>query len=110
VVKAPADGIIANLSVALGSGVNIKSATSQNPPVLSIANEALTEGSVLLGESDILKVNEGQEVKIDIGAIDEKKYEGVVRRADSIGTERSGVMKYGQVLKRSAALQVKYST
>ncbi len=94
VVKAPSSGTVANLSVSVGNGVNIKSAGSANPPVLTIASISLPEASILLGENDIVKLSEGQSVKLDISAVDDKEYGGTVARVDSIGTEKSGVMKY----------------
>ncbi len=94
VVKAPISGTVANLSVSVGNGVAIKTATSINPPVLTIASVSLPEAAILLGENDIVKLSEGQSVKLDISAVDDKKYEGSVVRVDSIGTEKSGVMKY----------------
>jgi RND family efflux transporter MFP subunit len=94
VVKAPADGVVANLSVSDGSGVTIHTATSMNPPVLTITSAAAVEAKIEMSENDIVKLEEGQDVRVDISAIDDKKYKGIVRRVDSIGTEKGGVTKY----------------
>lgn len=93
VVKAPIAGTVSNLSVAKGNSVNIKSATNTHP-VLTVANFSQTEVVLALSETDINKVASGQTAEIDVKAIPGKKFEGVVKRADTIGTESEGVIKY----------------
>lgn len=95
-VKATANGTITNLSVTSGSSVNAEAAsiTEARTPILTIANLTTTEVVVSLSESDITKVKDGQEVVIDVGAVDDKKYKGIVRRVDTIGTDQAGVIRY----------------
>lgn len=93
-VKAPISGTIANISVASGSAVTIASAALATTPVLTIASSAVTEVKVPLSETDIAKVAPNQEVTIDVSAVDNHIYKGIVRRVDTIGTEIAGVFRY----------------
>lgn len=93
IVKAPIAGIISNLSITKGNSVNIKSLTN-TIPVLTVANFSSTEVVLALSESDIVKVKRGQKALIDVKAVKEKKYEGVLERVDYVGTETGGVIKY----------------
>lgn len=95
VVKAANSGQVANLSVRKGNSVNAHTPTSVNPPVLTIANFASTEVSLYIGETDIAKVKDGQKATVDVNAVRDKKYDGVVSRVDSVGTLVQGVMRYG---------------
>lgn len=94
VVKATSNGTVTNLSVTKGSNVQAQMPTQTTKPLLTIANLSTTEMIVSLSESDIAKVKDGQKAKIDVSAIDDKEYDGVVRRVDSIGTDEMGVIRY----------------
>jgi RND family efflux transporter MFP subunit len=93
-VKATLAGKISNLAVTKGSGVTAQTLTSSPKPVLTISSLGTTEAIVSFSESDIAKVEEGQEAAIEINAIDDKKYNGVVRRVDDVGTNDAGVIRY----------------
>ncbi len=93
-VKAPASGIVSNLSITNGSTVSINSVAAPTKPALSIINSGTTEISVGLVETDISKVKPGQIVKIEISAIRDKIYKGTVERVDMIGTSDQGVIRY----------------
>lgn len=92
-IKAPIDGIISNLSVTSGKSVAIKSTTNLQP-ILIITNESTTEIEVSLTETDITKIQVGQDVVVDVNAVSDKKYKGKVVRVDSIGIEKQGVVRY----------------
>lgn len=94
VVKATADGEIANLSVKAHSSVKANSPTSPATPLATITTSTIPEVVVSLSENDIAKVATGQEVAIDVSAIQEKTYQGVVSRVDSIGSNDNGVIRY----------------
>lgn len=94
IVKAVASGTIANLAVANGSTIVSQSPTGMNNPILNISNQSTTEIVVSLSESDITKVKPNQEAVIDISAIDQKEFSGIVQRVDSIGTSDQGVIRY----------------
>lgn len=94
VIKATADGIVANLSVSVGNAVVAKTPASAPIPLLAITNNAVTEAVVSLSETDIAKVQTGQEVVIDVNAVDNGDYHGIVNRVDSLGSEQSGVIRY----------------
>lgn len=94
VVKATADGTVTNLSVTNGTNVNAQSLTQSATPLLVITNQKATEVTVSLSESDIAKIKEGQKAVIDVSSVDDKEYQGVVRRVDTIGTDELGVIRY----------------
>jgi len=94
IVKAPITGVVSNLSVSIGNAVKTSTITSTAQPVLSIANFSKTEVKISLSEADISKIKPDQKAKIEINAADDKIYDGVVRRADKIGTENQGVVRY----------------
>lgn len=93
-VKAPASGIASNLSVTNGSTVSINSVTTPTTPVLSVVNPGTTEVSVGLVETDVSKVKPGQKTKIEISAIKDRTYKGIVKRVDMVGTSDQGVIRY----------------
>lgn len=97
-VKATLAGKVSNLAVTKGSGVTAKTAVSSPRPVLTISSEGATEVVVSLSESDVAKVQEGQEATIEINAIDDKTYKGIVRRVDEVGTDDGGVIRYNAYL------------
>lgn len=94
VVKATADGEIANLSVKAQSSVKANTPASPTMPLATIANLLTPEVVVSLSENDIAKVAQGQEVDIDVSAISDKIYHGTVNRVDTLGTNDKGVIRY----------------
>ncbi|MEK7186405.1 MAG: efflux RND transporter periplasmic adaptor subunit [Patescibacteria group bacterium] len=97
-VKAPISGTISNLSANIGKAVKASTITSTALPVLSIANFTTTEVQISLSETDISKVKPTQKAKIEINAINNKIYDGIVSRVDDIGTEIQGVTRYNVYL------------
>ena len=93
-VNATVPGTISNLSVTINSTVKVSSTASPTTPLATIANLSTTEVVVPLSENDIAKVKEGQEATIDVNAINDKIYKGIVRRVDTIGTKDQGVIRY----------------
>ena len=94
VIKAVTNGTVANLSVALGSTVEAQTALLSATPVLTIANLTTTEIVVSLSETDITKVKENQKVTIDVSAVNDKTYNGIIRRVDTVGSDNQGVIRY----------------
>ena len=93
-VKANADGTIYNLSIAPGNSVKINTASSPTTPLATIANRGITEVFVSLSENDIAKVRQEQQALIEVNAVNDKSYDGIVRRVDTIGTDEGGVIRY----------------
>lgn len=102
-VKAPASGTVANLAYTLGSSVIAKTLTVPGTPVLAIANGGGPEIVVSLNELDAIKVTPGQAVNVEVTAMREKKYKGVIDRVDSIGTDNQGVIKYNAYIRLSTS-------
>jgi HlyD family secretion protein len=99
IVKASIAGIISNVAVTTGNSVSIKSPIlPATPPVLTISVPSSVEAQVPLSETDIAKVKAGQNATIDVSAVDNKKYKGVVSRVDTIGTDVSGVVRYNSYI------------
>ena len=94
VIKATTKGTITNLSTTQGSSVEAQNAMQTARPILTIANITTTEVAVSLSETDIAKVKENQKVKVDINSINDKDFNGIVRRVDTIGTDNQGVIRY----------------
>lgn len=93
-VKANAEGTIYNLSVAPGNSVKVNTVASPTVPLATIANRGITEIVVSLSENDIAKVKQEQTALVTINAVNNKSYEGIVRRVDTIGTAEEGVIRY----------------
>jgi len=94
-VKATTDGKVENLSVDEGSAVTINQALAPVRPVLTLVGSAPVEVVIDLGESEVVKVDSGMQVDLDISAVDSNnKYKGKVVRVDSVGTEKAGVVRY----------------
>lgn len=96
-VKAQIDGTIANLSVSEGNAVKAQTQSLSAAPIhpaLTITNSGATEARVVLSESDAIKVEPGQDVDVEIKALDEKKFRGRVVRVDDIATNNQGVIQY----------------
>lgn len=94
VVTSPISGIVSNLSAIPGSSVLINSLSVPTTPVLSVGTYETTEAAIILSENDVVKVRPGQEVVVDVDAVDSKTYMGTVRRVDTIGTDVQGVIRY----------------
>jgi multidrug efflux pump subunit AcrA (membrane-fusion protein) len=104
-MTSPTAGTVANLSLRLGDSIyagNPQSAliTSTSPkPALTIVNGTENFSVELsLNENDIPKVKVGQEAKIEVDALSDKKFEGIVTHVDTIGTNSNGVITYKVVI------------
>ncbi len=93
-VKATTYGTVSNLSIAQGSKVQAYSPTSIPRPALTLVTNPKIIGVVDFGQSDIAKIQPGQEVVILPDAYKDKTYSGVVERVDTMGRSVQGVVKY----------------
>ncbi len=106
ITTSPTSGTVANLSVNVGDSVqaggNAQAAllTGVSPkPVLTVANVSQDFSVELtLNETDIPKVKEGQKAKIEVDALGDRQFDGIVTHVDSIGTDNSGVITYNVVI------------
>ena len=87
VVKATANGEVANLSVFVGEQVN----TTNTALVVKSGGDMWVK--LALSESDILELKSGQLARIEADALNET-FDGKVERVDEIGTVDSGVVTY----------------
>lgn len=97
VVKAPTDGTVTNLSASVGDSVAIAPtalSASTSVPVLTLANLTHVTIRIEVNEVDIPKLTSGQSASIEFDAFPGKLYSGNVSRVDSVGTNKSGVIRY----------------
>jgi len=92
VVKAPIDGVVANLGVAEGQFVD------GTEKALVIGSTGNTWLSLSVSETDVLKIKPGQKAEVRVDAVRGKVFEAVVERVDLYGTDSSGVVTYGVYL------------
>jgi len=88
VIKSPTIGTISNLSIAVGDAVRVETLTHIPEPVLSIANFSSNVVIIYVNESDISKLQVGQNADVDPDALS-IIYNGTITRIDDIG-ETSG--------------------
>jgi len=94
-VKATANGVVANLAVAVGDDI-----TASTETALVIVSASENEFvRVEINEIDIPKVKSGQKAEVEIDAIDDKIFAGEVARVDSVGTNTQGVITYNVYVK-----------
>lgn len=100
-VKAPASGVVANLSASIGdkvtadTGIASASLTSNAAsPVLTIAHFANYSIRINLNEVDVPKVVVGQKAAVSLDAFPDKNFTGRVQHVDSVGTNTQGVVTY----------------
>lgn len=100
-VKAPAAGVVANLSASVGDKVTVDTGMasamltqSTQSPVLTIANFTDYSIRIQLNEVDIPKVSVGQKAEVTLDAFSGKKFRGRVEHVDSVGTNTQGVITY----------------
>jgi len=93
-ITAPVSGLISNLSVASGNSVSVNSILTPSSPVLMIGGLGITEVTFSVGETDINKIEVDQEVEIEVDAVKNKTYKGIVKRVDKIGTTTQSVVNF----------------
>lgn len=95
VVKSPLEGIVSNLSYSTGNSVSAHTALALSAnPVLIMKNSDSLEAVIPVGQTNIAKVETGQQVTIEPDAYKDKEYSGTVVRVDSIGENNQGVVNY----------------
>ena len=94
-VTAPAKAIVTNISVKQNSSVTVDNPlTATAKPVLLLTHEDAPLAKVSVGQTNIAKVADGQEVTIYPDAYKDKTYKGLISRVDSIGQNKQGVITY----------------
>ncbi len=87
-VKAPIEGVIANLSINTGQEI------ATNDVSLMIKNSGDTWVKLAVSENDVSELKTGQRAVVSVDAISELEIEGIVDRIDEIGTDTSGIITY----------------
>ncbi len=92
VITAPFDGLMASVSVDIGSSAVMASANSSSALGTIVTDKQLAQ--ITLNESDIAKVHLGQSAKVSIDALDGLSLDGNVVEITTLGTVTSGVVTY----------------
>jgi HlyD family secretion protein len=98
IIRAPFDGILANLSVHVGDWVSSGAASGSGSSIGSV----LTKQEIALipmNEVDVAKIKIGNKVTLTFDAIPDLMISGSVVDIDSLGTVTSGVVTYNVKLK-----------
>lgn len=87
-VKATADGIVQNISVAHGQSVK----ASEDALIIETSSQVWVQ--VAINENDIITVAPNQQAEVSVDALSGKTLPATVQRVDQFGTEISDVMVY----------------
>jgi multidrug efflux pump subunit AcrA (membrane-fusion protein) len=87
-VKAPIDGIIASIPVAVADDASPSVAVATLVTKLKLA-------TVTLSEVDVVKVKQGQQATLTFDAVPDLTLAGTVAQVDLVGTASQGVVGYG---------------
>lgn len=91
-LTAPFDGVMASVSVDIGSSAVMASANSSAALGTIVTDKKLAQ--ITLNETDIVKVKLGQKALITFDAIDGLSLEGSVVEMNTLGTVTSGIVTY----------------
>jgi HlyD family secretion protein len=91
-LTAPFDGVMASVSVDVGSSAVMASANSSAALGTIVTDKKLAQ--ITLNESDVVKVKLGQKAKVTFDAIEGLSIEGTVVEINTLGTVTSGVVTY----------------
>lgn len=91
-LTAPFDGVMASVSVDIGSSAVMASSNSSAALGTIVTDKKLAQ--ITLNESDIVKVQLGQKATVTFDAIEELSVEGTVVEINTLGTVTSGVVTY----------------
>ncbi len=91
-LTAPFDGVMASVSVDIGSSAVMASANSSAALGTIVTDKKLAQ--ITLNETDIVKVHLGQKASVTFDAIDGLAIEGTVVEINTLGTVTSGVVTY----------------
>lgn len=92
ILTAPFDGVMASVSVDIGSSAVMASSNSSAALGTIVTDKKLAQ--VTLNEADIVKVKIGQKATVTFDAIDGLSVEGSIVEINTLGTVTSGVVTY----------------
>ena len=96
-VKAHLGGEVRNLSVTKGDIIAVPTAltlSSTSPAIVLVDNDIRTTIKINVGETDVLKVAEGQPAKIELDALKGKIFSATVDRVDTVASPTQTVITY----------------
>lgn len=99
VIKSPTNGIVSNLSIAVGDKVTPSNLGVTSKPCLIVADISKLYLQAAFNEIDLPKIKIGQKGYMSFDSIKDKTFEGVINRIDSIGNENQGVVTFNVYIK-----------
>lgn len=96
-VRAVSDGEIHNLGVTKGEPVVAPTAAqlaSTKPALVLVDTSVPTIVEIQVNETDILKIKEGQEAVVELDALDNQQFTGVVERVDSVASINQDIVQF----------------
>jgi RND family efflux transporter MFP subunit len=96
-VRAVLGGEVRNLGVTRGDSVlaaNVNTATT-TPALVLVSPGMGVSIKVMVSESDVVKIAEGQEVTVELDAVANREFRGRVDRVDTLTVPAGGVVEYG---------------
>jgi HlyD family secretion protein len=91
-ITAPFDGVMASVSVDIGSSAVMASANSSSALGTIVTDKKLAQ--IVLNETDVVKVHLGQTAKVTFDAVEGLSVTGTVVEINTLGTVTSGVVTY----------------
>lgn len=97
VLYAEVDGVV--LSIKGGVGTT----TSSDIPFLEIGESAKVYGEIFVTQNDIIKIEEGQKVILEIGPYEDKKFEGIVKSLNLKPNTEGDTTRYSAIVELNDA-------
>lgn len=94
IVKAQIPGIVENISIDKGNSVSTFTSLESTEPALVITGDKKIQAKIQVGQTDVLKIKEGQGVTIKPDAYSNTNFKGIVARVDQLGANTLGVITY----------------
>lgn len=91
-IVAPFDGVMANVSVDIGSSAVMASANTSSALGTIVTDKKMAQ--ITVNESDIVKIHLGQKAKVTFDAISGLELDGTIVEINTLGTVTSGVVTY----------------
>ena len=97
IVKAHIDGEVRNLGVTKGDIITVPTAltlATTSPAIVLVDDDIRTTIKISVGETDVLKVAEGQSAEVELDALKGKTFSATVDRVDTVASPNQTVITY----------------
>ena len=96
-VKAHIDGEVRNLGVTKGDIITVPTSltlATTSPAIILVDEDVNTTIKINVGETDVLKIAEGQSAKVELDALKGKTFSAIVDRVDTVASPTQTVITY----------------